>query len=554
MPKARATSPVDPPAPGKIALTGRVVTMDAESDVRVDNTVWIANSRVVAITKPGEPAPPEFETVKPVKTKGTIFPGLIDLHNHLPYNVLPLWQVPKTYTNRDQWGSGSNPEYRPLISGPMTVLGRPEYLPAVVRYVEAKALVGGCTTTEGIRLFSDKHGGQRYYRGIVRNVEQTDEPGLEEGDTRIADVDAKSLPAFDKAMQKKKKKLLHLAEGVDTTARNHFLALKLPPPGVNGREWAISPSLIGIHCAGLDDDDFKVMHDHGASMIWSPMSNLLLYGATAHIEAAKDKVTIGLGPDWSPSGSKNILGEIKAAYAFACLDPNRPLFTPFEIVRMVTVNAAAILNWGTQLGRIDDGFLADLIVIRGDKGDPFEQLVHLEETDLLLVMINGIARYGLPSLVSPATNAMSEESLTVGGKKRSINLFDPLADPAIGEISLAQAKALLSDTMHDLPQLETAPAAHRAGMAVVAKEGPTWQLALDEIVDTGEAMRPELAFRGRRTAPHIEVGAAQAVRPLISLKLDPLTVADDPTFLQRISEQRNLPAGFADSLAALYRI
>jgi 5-methylthioadenosine/S-adenosylhomocysteine deaminase len=555
MPKAKVKVPVDPPAPGKIALTGRVVTMDTETDVRVDNTVWIANSRIVAITAPGEPAPPEFETVKPVKTNGTIFPGLIDLHNHLPYNVLPLWQVPKTYTNRDQWGSGSNPEYRPLISGPMTVLGRPEYLPAVVRYVEAKALVGGCTTTEGIRLFSDKHGGQRYYRGIVRNVEQTDEPGLEEGDTRIADVDAKSLPSFDKAIQKKKKKLLHLAEGVDKTARNHFLALKLPPPGINGREWAMSPSLIGIHCAGLDDDDFKVMHDHGASMIWSPMSNLLLYGATARVAAAKDKVTIGLGPDWSPSGSKNILGEMKAAYAFASLDPNGPLFTPFEIVRMVTANAAEILNWGTELGRIDNGFLADLIVVRGNKGDPFEQLVHLAETDLLLVMINGIARYGLPSLVSPATNAVSEETLTVGGKKRSINLFDPLADPAIGQITLAQAKALLTDTMHDLPHLETARAPHRAGMAMVAaKEGPTWQLALDEIVDTGEAMRPELEFQGRRTAPHIEVGAAAAAKPLISLKLDPLTVADDHTFLERISTQRNLPAGFAESLAALYKI
>jgi 5-methylthioadenosine/S-adenosylhomocysteine deaminase len=556
MPKGKAAAtPVDPSAPGKIALTGRVVTMGTESDVRVDNTVWIADSRIVAITKPGELPPPQFETVKPVKTNGTIFPGLIDLHNHLPYNVLPLWQVPKTYTNRDQWGSGSNPEYRPLISGPMTVLGRPEYLPAVVRYVEAKALVGGCTTTEGIRLFSDKHGGQRYYRGIVRNVEQTDEPGLEEGDTRIADVDAKSLPAFDKAIQKKKKKLLHLSEGVDKTARNHFLALKLPPPGINGREWAITPSLIGIHCAGLDDDDFKVMHDHGASMIWSPMSNLLLYGATARIAAAKDKVTIGLGPDWSPSGSKNILGEMKAAYAYACLDQNGPLFTPFEIVRMVTVNAAAILNWGTQLGRLDNGFLADLIVVRGDKGDPFEQLVHLEETDLLLVMINGIARYGLPSLVSPATNAPTEESLTVGGKKRSINLFDPLADPAIGEISLARAKTLLSDTMHDLPQLETARAPHRAGMAAVAAaQGPTWHLALDEIVDTGEAMRPELEFQGRRTAPHIEVGAAAAARPLISLKLDPLTVADDHTFLERISTQRNLPAGFAESLAALYKI
>jgi 5-methylthioadenosine/S-adenosylhomocysteine deaminase len=553
MANARAAVPVDPSVAGKVALKGRVVTMDSPTDVRVDNTVWIANSRIVDITKPGDSAPPDFEAVKPVATHGTIFPGLIDLHNHLPYNVLPLWQVPKPYKNRDQWGSSGNPDYHPLISGPMNVLGRPEYLPAVVRYVEAKALVGGATTAEGIRLYSDKHGGQRYYRGIVRNVEQTDEADLAESDTRIADIDAKSLAAFDRAMQKRKKKLLHLAEGVDDTARKHFLALKLPEPTPDGREWAISPSLIGIHCAGLDDADFRVMNEYGASMIWSPMSNLLLYGATAHVAAAKKSVTIGLGPDWSPSGSKNLLGEIKAAYTYACLDRAEPLFNPFEIASMVTVNAAAILNWGTQLGRLDREFLADLIVVRGAAGDPFEQLIRAEETDLSLVMINGVARYGLPSLVSPATNAPTTETMTVGGKTRSINLSDPLADPAIGDISLAQATSLLAETMQELPEIENAPARLRVGMAVPSREhGPTWHLALDEIVDTGEALRPEIPYRGERTAPIIEVAAARAARPLIPLTLDPLTVADDHTFLKRISEQINLPTGFAASLATMY--
>jgi hypothetical protein len=229
------------------------------------------------------------------------------------------------------------------------------------------------------------------------------------------------------------------------------------------------------------------------------------------------------------------------------------LFTPFEIISMVTVNAAAILNWGAQLGRLDNGLLADLIVVRGDAGDPYRQLIHAQETDLSLVMINGVARYGLPSLVSKTTNAAPTESLTVGGKKRSINLLDSLADPAIGSISLAQAKSLLAETMHDLPGLENAPAPLREGMALRSRaQGPTWQLALDEVIDTGEAMRPEIPFHGKRTAPNIEVSAAEAARPLIPLQLDPLTVTDDHTFLERISAQNNLPSGFAAALAALY--
>ena len=62
--------------------------------------------------------------------------------------------------------------------------------------------------------------------------------------------------------------------------------------------------------------------------------------------------------------------------------------------------------------------------------------------------------------------------------------------------------------MHNLPQLETARAPHRAGMAVIAKQGPTWHLALDEIVDTGEAARR----RHQPTQPEAAVAHQQARR------------------------------------------
>ena len=53
-------------------------------------------------------------------------------------------------------------------------------------------------------------------------------------------------------------------------------------------------------------------------MIWSPLSNLLLYGDTARVDVAKRAgVRIGLGSDWSPSGSKNLLGELKIAWLYS---------------------------------------------------------------------------------------------------------------------------------------------------------------------------------------------------------------------------------------------
>jgi len=81
--------------------------------------------------------------------------------------------------------------------------------------------------------------------------------------------------------------------------------------GVAGPDdsWAITPALAGIHAAALQKADFQVMADHGGAMIWSPLSNLLLYGDTADVKSAKAAgVRIGLGPDWSPSGVRTFLG------------------------------------------------------------------------------------------------------------------------------------------------------------------------------------------------------------------------------------------------------
>src|SRR5262249_8180377 len=105
---------------GVQALNGTVVTMQNPGAVLQDHTIYIRDGLIVDIRPGGAPSPDGFGGVAALKTGGLIFPGMIDLHNHLAYDVLPLWQVPKKYTNRDQW-SGI-PAYRSLISGPMKVV------------------------------------------------------------------------------------------------------------------------------------------------------------------------------------------------------------------------------------------------------------------------------------------------------------------------------------------------------------------------------------------------------------------------------------------------
>jgi len=539
-------TPIDPLDGPKIALAGDIVAMDDALTVVRDGRLYIDKGVIVAIRRAADPVPPGFETVPALNTGGTLFPGLIELHNHLAYNALRLWQVPKKYTNRDQW-SGI-PDYRRLVSGPMTVVGKtPSLLPALIRYVEAKCLVGGVTTSQGIALFSNA-GIRRFYRGIVRNVEETDEAELPEAETKIADVEAQDARKFLARLKRETCFLLHLSEGVDTKAREHFLALNLAP-----NEWAITQQLAGIHCAGLKPEDFKVMGALGAAMVWSPMSNLLLYGATADVAAAAAaNVRIAIGSDWSPSGSKNLLGELKVAWLVA---QQAGGFAKHDIVAMATRTAAKVLGWGAVLGTLEPGKRADLIVVKGTSADPYDQLIRAKESDISLVVINGVPRFGRDALMEAL--AAKGEALTIDGEKRTLFLKQDTQDPLVGAIKLSQAMSMLGDALSKLPTLAKALEQPRQVSAIGrARAATTWQLALDELEDTGLDLRPRLQRRNGRglTGPtrHMKAVAKPLSQILQPLELDPLTVADDAEFLQSLATQRNLPQFVKDGLPTLY--
>jgi 5-methylthioadenosine/S-adenosylhomocysteine deaminase len=543
---ARKKPPIDPLDGPKMALAGDIVAMDDALSLTRDGRLYVDKGAIVAIRRASDPAPPGFENVSVLNTGGTIFPGLIELHNHLAYNALRLWQVPKKYDNRDQWSGIA--EYRKLVSGPMTVVGKsPELLPALIRYVEAKCLLAGVTTTQGIALFSNA-GIRRFYRGIVRNVEETDEENLPEVETRIADVEAQSAQKFLARLKRETCFLLHLSEGLNDKAREHFLALNFAPD-----EWAITPQLAGIHCAALKPEDFTIFGQLGAAMVWSPLSNLLLYGATADIAAAiQAGVRIGIGSDWSPSGSKNLLGELKVAWLVAQQIGG---ISRHDIVAMATRTAAKILGWASVLGTIEPGKRADLLVVDGTSADPYDQLIRAKETDIALIVINGVPRFGRNAFMSDL--GATGEALTIDSQKRTLFLKQATQDSLVGAIKLSQATAMLKDALSKLPALAKEMERPKPVAMIGRRQAPTtWQLALDEIEDTGFDLRPRLPSRQNRQLTGATRRAAVAAKPLSEilqpLELDPLTVVDDPDFLAALVMQRNLPQFIKDGLPPLY--
>lgn len=544
---ARATTlPIDPLTGPAMILEGRIVTMAAPRQVIDPGRLYIKGGTLVRVQPAAAPAPEGFAGVAVTDTQGTIYPGLIELHNHLAYNALRLWQVPRTYENRDQWAG--IPEYRKRVSGPMTIVGKtPDLLPAVIRYVEAKCLVAGVTTSQGVALFSNA-GVRRFYRGIVRNVEQTDEAALPEAATRIADIDAKTPQQFLERLKRQSCFLLHLAEGTNAAARKHFQALQ-----VSETSWAIRPELAGIHAAALTAADMQIYGSHGGAMIWSPLSNLLLYGGTADVATAKAHgVRIGIGSDWSPSGSKNLLGELKVAKIFS--DANGGIFSSEEIVAMATRTGAQILKWDAVVGSLDKGKRADLVVVAGTTGDPFDHLIEAKESGISLVVVNGVPRFGTAALFT-ALGVTGAETVKIGTATRKLFLKQDTQDPQVGKISLSDATGQLSDALAKLPTLarDLEKPKSAASIARASARGPVWQLALDEFQDTGSAVRARMQLGHAQVGARALAGAgskplSQVVEALV---LDPLTVASDEDFIPSVALQRNLPAWLKSGLAAL---
>jgi 5-methylthioadenosine/S-adenosylhomocysteine deaminase len=406
-----------PPPPSPLVLHGRVVTFDSEGDDVVDDgAVYIgADERFKAVQSRSEAPPAGFEEAPRLETRGAIYPGLIDLHNHIAYNCISLWASPTRkdpWRRRDQWPDDDT--YKPKVSLPTAALCHVAG-EAVLKYVEAKAVIGGTTAIQGSAKVPN------YQGWLVRNVEKETFKG-EKKTTRQSVRELTKLADFKPykdAMDDGRGFIYHLSEGTDPELIDEFTLVHDAK--------CLKPRLLAVHSTALGDEQLEQWgspgSDHG-SIVWSPFSNLWLYGKTTDVwKAEKEGVRICLGADWSPSGSKNVLGELKVADLVNQAHPGKK-FTDEELCRMVTSNPADALGWEDRLGRIREGLHADVLVTTDRGGDPYRNLIESVERDVTFVSINGYPFYGTAQFMR-AAKAEHAESIQVGGMRRSIVLVYP---------------------------------------------------------------------------------------------------------------------------------
>jgi hypothetical protein len=155
------------------------------------------------------------------------------------------------------------------------------------------------------------------------------------------------------------------------------------------------------------------------------------------------------------------------------------------------------------------------------------------------------------------------ERVTIGGRQRMLFMEQASADEVVAGISLGQAKRTLTDALRRLPALASDLENSRSGPARamadrIARSGPPiWFLALDELESTGSELRHRLpGAQGAATGPRLGTAPNARAIPLSQLvgpmTLDPLTVADDDNFLDRVEAQTVLPEYVRGNLKEMY--
>ena len=514
-------------------LGGRLVTMNPDGEVLDDARIVVSAGKIAQIAVQGEDLWPQFQEAPEIDTLGTIYPGLIDLHNHFVYNVLPLWTPPKRYTNRSQWSKIK--AYSRDISLPIRALADSAVASrAIVRYVEVKALLGGTTTGQGIR--TQVEGGVSIFKGAMRNVEETDDPRLPEAGTRVPDLGLSpdDIQSFKNGLSRRKAYFYHLAEGTGITAQKRFADLE--------KNGLIRESLVGIHSLGLMAEDLGLMARMRAKVVWSPFSNLLLYGRTLDLKSLKESGALfSIGCDWSPSGGKNLLQELKVARYVNEIQGS--VYSSQDLARAVTINPAQILGWEEYLGTIKPGALADLTILAGGAGDPYDQLIDATEKDIQLVVVHGTPRYGTESIMRGIHGLEEEylEKIEICEDERLLYLYSP--GSKLNDLTFAQSKKTLHEAMSDLPAFREATREENSLLrAMGINEEEKFR-----IIPDNELEEPDLRGSGPLAAP-LKVDWSNMAE---KVELDEPLV-DRQSYWERLEEQKNIDEGLRRALKGAY--
>ncbi len=180
--------------------------------------------------------------------------------------------------------------------------------------------------------------------------------------------------------------IIHISEGVDEETSRELKEL--------AERGGVRANSMLVHGVAFDGDDMDVVAEKKASISWCPSSNMFLYDKTLDVRSALERgINVCLGTDSTLSGCDNIFDEIR--FAESLWEKSYGEQVDSEILfRMLTLNAAHALLLDGEIGCLDDGALADVIVAESKCDNPVESYLKIKPEDVDLLLVGGRPVFG----------------------------------------------------------------------------------------------------------------------------------------------------------------
>ena len=392
---------------------GTILTMKDRKVIR-EGAVAIEEDTIVEVGKEHELKRKYSTGYEKINAKNkVVMPGLINTHQHAAMSLLrgyaddlPLqewlekwiWPVEKNMSAHDIYVGALLTAAESIMSGTTTVNTMYHYTP---EENEAKALAdAGVRGVVGHVCFSwRKNEDKKALEHLARSWH-----GKAGGLIRVS-VDPHAPytvdPEYMKELNEKRRELnqrygsekspivchIHVAETFDEKEKiqNMFnLKLKASIMEYLDSLEVLGEHVIAAHCVALTDADMRVMKKRNVKVSHNPVSNLKLASGISPVPTMlKRGITVSLGTDSPCSNNTADMFETMKITAILHKGTNKnPTLMPAEkVLEMATVEGAKALSWENEIGSIEAGKKADLIIVNLEK--PHLQPIYSETSHLV---------------------------------------------------------------------------------------------------------------------------------------------------------------------------
>jgi 5-methylthioadenosine/S-adenosylhomocysteine deaminase len=400
-------------------ITGTVVTMDGERHIYDDGAVAVSGDTIVAVG-PRASIEERYESKQTIGAKNKlVLPGFINGHTHVP---MTLFRGLHDDVTLNDW------LYKYIFPAE-----KKNVTEAFVRW--GTRLAAAEQIRSGVTTFADMY----YFEDAV--AEETKAAGMRGvlGETFIDfpapdNKNRSAMLAYTENFLKKwhDDPLIHAAVAPhsiytcsqQTLQEASALARKYHAPilihmAEMKKEWedsekqnraspvqylerigVLGPDVVAAHCIFVDAADRKILAQHQVGCVHNPSSNMMLASGVAPVpEMRTAGIAVGLGTD-GPAGSNNdldVMEEIDLAAKLAKITKMSPLaLNAKAVVEMATIDGARALHMEKEIGSLEKGKKADLIVISLDEP-------------------NAVPMYDVYALIAYALKASDVETAMIGG-------------------------------------------------------------------------------------------------------------------------------------------